>query len=563
MNESPLETSRSSDLLAAAALVLLAVLGWELLAWDGGSAYYERTGAADRFFYDAGGGSHLLGLALAGWLVWRRRAALAAAATASSGTRLAAVALMGLAISIRAWSTHTGAIDLQLLALTLTLLGGGTWLAGWIGLRQLAVPALMVLVSAPIPPALVSSLIHPMQLMTAHGVGALLDWIGVPQSVIGEQIFTGAYAFYVIEGCAGLRALQSLALAAILYLELLYRDRRQVVLIALMTPLVAIAVNQLRVLLIVLSPTSSLSEDHTAQGVVMIILGVVVIAVFDLGLQRLEERMARRSTASGDGDAPPTDREPLAPSPSPSRPLARRWSAAAGPIILAALLFLGAGLMTPVWTSPHIVRARTADLPQRIGAWKAVRSSPKDREFFGSVDQSEWLQRRYESPGGAFELTLLADDHRRRSQNVLSPKIALGRPGRRIESSSPVVLRPSGRPATRLVVDGVGGLEIAIHWQIAARGPLEEQLRSMLALDQSTLFHRRERTLAVRVGMPLSADLDDARRQGVEILTIAGDVDRALDEVVLAGPPGSVGDAAAVGTGPGRAKLATTGRPRE
>lgn len=520
------------------AIALIVGLAWELLLWDSGTTGFDQLSDAERFFYDSGGGNHLFGIAVGLFLIWRRRRVFSSMRVTGREGFAVGILLLALAIGLRAWSSWTGAVDLQLPALALLLLGSSAIFAGSGGLRTMGVPAVVLLLAMPIPIALVNALLHPMQLMTASGVGGLLDFLGIEHAVFGEQIRTHDHVFYVIEGCAGLQTLRSIAIASVFYLDLLYRNRRQVIVVLSAAFAIAIGVNQLRVLGIVLFPGSGWALDHTLQGLVMICLGVVAIAIVDAFLQGVEgARSDRSETHVGETCV---EGSGLAGGSGPagfSVPLARRLA-----IVIGIVLYGGTGLAMPAWSPPEFRYPRAAQLPIRIDGWRAERTLLPDREYLGSATWSDHVNRVYSSggangggSGGEFEVLVLVDDRLDRRTNFLSSKTELARPGYRVLGRESVVLSPENRPATYLELESVEGSEAVLHWRIGVASLWQERLRAAIALDQSGL-HREKRGLAVRVAMRRPSRFSDPGEQRAALQQMAVLIDRAIHESGLTDP---------------------------
>ena len=72
--------------------------------------------------------------------------------------------------------------------------------------------------------------------------------------------------------CSGLRSMQTLAWASLLHAELMQLDPRRAFLLLAAAPVVAFAVNGLRVITIILNPTSEVIGVHTTQGIVALVI---------------------------------------------------------------------------------------------------------------------------------------------------------------------------------------------------------------------------------------------------------------------------------------------------
>jgi exosortase/archaeosortase family protein len=517
------------------AVTLFLLTSWDLLLWDATSEAFRSVPEAERFFYDAARGSHVLALLACAVLLWLRRADSRPRGGLQPAAMAVGVALLLAALGLRIWSVHTGARELGLIALALLLVGAGTVLGGRSGAVRAAGLAAVLVVGMPIPVPWLTAFIHPMQMLTASGVSWLLSLIGQEHVLLGEQIRIEGFVFYVIEGCAGVSTLQSLALAGVIYLHFLYRRPSQVIGLAVSIPLLAVAVNQIRVLTIVLFPSSETATDHTLQGLVMTVVGVIAIALFDLLLARLETPV----------EVPPVVDTEVPPASGSDRGCA----AVEGVIVLAALVFASAFLWVPTWSPPVDSLPRAASLPTRIAGYRAVRTLQPDRQYLGSVRWSDQVHRIYapiEEPSEGepkrppIELLILVDDHRERAHDLGSDKVWRAGPGYRLLSSSP---QPgeggdSARQLAELV--RVGGRERVLHWRVGRAPGFWARLVAGLGVEQS-VWGPAGAELAVRLSIAGEAEDLAARRQ---LRAFADAVDRAIRDRNLTGV------AEAAGSGP-------------
>ncbi|MFP6684256.1 MAG: exosortase/archaeosortase family protein, partial [Polyangiaceae bacterium] len=243
---------------------------------------------------------------------------------------------------IYCWAIYVSAQDLLLIALILTTLGAGLWLGGRTARDTLLSPVLFLLLLIPWPAALINQIIFPMQLATAQATTAVLNAFGLPASVSGELIFASTGVFRVIESCAGLRMVDALIMAACVYASLYYRSRLQVAILLFCAPVIALIANLARVLSLVLNPLSTFAEIHVAQGIVVTVLGVLMLA----GVDRLLESWlpSPKSDLSDRGAAGLTD---IAATQMPSR-----WVRIASLSLIFGFLVLASHTIRP-WQSQH------------------------------------------------------------------------------------------------------------------------------------------------------------------------------------------------------------------
>jgi len=142
-------------------------------------------------------------------------------------------------------------------------------------------PAGFLILSIPPPAVLINQVIYPLQLPTATSTLWILDQWGFAVSQQSDLILTPTKLFQVIESCSGLRSMETLTMSALLYGELFYRHRAQVVILFLSVPAISFVANQVRVLSIILNPFSEIASVHTAQGIVVLVGGVLALALLD------------------------------------------------------------------------------------------------------------------------------------------------------------------------------------------------------------------------------------------------------------------------------------------
>ena len=228
-------------------------------------------------------------LALSLWLCYRRRERLWSLPRPAKAPGLAWL-LMAASLGLLAWSTYTGAPDLLALSLSLGVLGAAALYRGVRALRVLAVPAVFLLLAIPIPAPLLNAVVYDMQLATANYTGWILHGLGVPALVWGDQILSADQHFAVIEGCSGLRSIETLMIIAVLLIDLFRRQGFHAAAILLATPAVAFGLNGFRAVTLILNPHSEIVAIHNFQGIAILLCGLLVIYFLDGLLARIAPR---------------------------------------------------------------------------------------------------------------------------------------------------------------------------------------------------------------------------------------------------------------------------------
>jgi exosortase len=467
-----------------AALLLIGTLGLfayhGLIGWEPSGAVQREVDGAEEMLFDPGGGSPLLVYGVSAWLLWRRRHRLLASLGAPAAP-LGVLCLLPAAATLALWAHYVQTPGLLVLSLMLLLPGAGALLGGREGLRACLLPALFLLFAVEIPPELLHQTMFPLQLATASLTHALLGLLGISSRLEADQILAGQQIFQVIESCSGLRLMQTLVMAAVVYAELLSRSRRHTALLVLAAPIIGVAINAVRVLTIVLNPYSDFAAVHLTQGLVMLVVGVFVLA----GADRLLDWILR---------SPDPVRDEPGPSAASTLPPRRLATLSA---LLAGLAL--ATLVVPTWTAPPLVHRTLSDIPLRFGAWSSE-SLEVDKSFLGSVRFTERAQRRYRSGGEDVVLFVGIDSRLDPGVSFLSAKTELPGSGWRVVERGPADL--PGLDAELLRVRSRYGEQLELHWYEGVARPATEAWRSLLALDRGP-WRREGIARVVRLGTPV------------------------------------------------------------
>jgi exosortase len=487
--------------------VLLGLLGLvayrHLIGYEPSHGPIRGLQGVEGMLFAPSGSSPWLVFGGAGWL-FARRARRIRSALGAPGRPLLAILLFAPAAALCVWSYYVQEPTLLLPSLSLSILACALWLGGGTAFRATALPACFLLFAVPIPPVVLNRFIYPLQVATSHSTAAILDACGLSTFASGDRIYRAERVFEVIESCSGVRTIETLLMSSFLYHDLFYRNRLQSALIVVSSVLIGLLVNQLRVISIVLNPLSSFSAVHTAQGLVMIVLGVLMLA----GVDRLLSAVLPRR---------PWWRRPRLQRPVP---VGRLAGAALGLAALAA-----ATVWTRPWVASHIEGPALATVPIQLDGWKGS-GVALDREFLGSTTFSEWVHRRYDRGSDSIDVLIGANARLDSRIDFGSLKVAVPGSGWQITDRGTKRL-PTGRDVQRVLLRGPRGEELAYVWTYGVASPLDEIVRSVLALDRGPL-RRPGRAIVVRLATPASGDLEDAesRLQG-----FAAAVDHEMDHI--------------------------------
>jgi len=455
------------------------------------------------FFHSTASGPPVV-LVVALWFIYRRWYRLIALPRRTSwglglGLLLACILSYG-------WATYTGAADLLIPALMLNLMGCGALLWGARALRVLALPIAFLVLAMRIPTALLNEILWKLQLWTAEYAGFLLHLFGKPASIAGDQILLPDQQFAIIETCAGLRSCESLTMLAILMVDLFRRRGLHAGILIALAPLVAFGVNGIRVVTLILNPSSEVAEIHTLQGIGMLLVGVVILYGIDCGLEKLLAQRKRRAAPRPARQTPPSGTAGLA-----------------GPLGATAALVVLAVLSTtlPRWEAPARGSQPFPDsqIPKALNAWTSTKLTT-DLSFLGIVHFRARVDRRYARNGESVELFVGVGSRDPRYGSPFSPKTAYPGSGWWSEETRQISLPPDGRPARVNVLRyGTGGRrKLVFDWTEGGEGLGGEIFRFATALDSSAWGRPRE-GVAVRISTPL-LNTSPSRQAAAEALLL-------------------------------------------
>ena len=398
---------------------------------------------------------------------------------------LAGSLLLFVGAGLCVWAHYVATPTLLVFSFSLLSLASGLLLGGMAAFRTLLFPAAFLLLAVPVPTPIVNSIMYSLQLANAAAAGFVLSLFRFAPVVSGDLIYVGDQAFQVIESCSGLRTILVVVMSACVYSQLVWHDRGRTIVLIALSPFVGILTNHLRILTIILNPYSSIASVHAAQGLVMVVFAVLIIAMLDSFLARVWKT-------------------PIQPHLQAEAPTGRLPLNVSGSFAVICTSLAVASLSVAPWSLPEekivpLVRIK-ADLPN----WNLKGYEP-DREFLGSVRFDEFIAHRYQR-GDEPPVDLFVASNRR-----VDPLLGLGStktlvPGRGAVSLS--IEFDLGAPSPNVdaaVIRMPTQHQLVYHWKIGMASVWEETARAVLALDRSP-FRRLGRSAFVRLSTPIESD---------------------------------------------------------
>jgi exosortase len=216
--------------------------------------------------------------AVAGYIVWQRRAELLAVEARPTWWGLVLVVWGGLQLLI-------GTLGVELFtartSLVITLIGVVWTVGGAPVLRKLAFPLFLLFFMVPIPTVVYNSLTFPLQILATRMAAAGLLTIGVPVMREGNILDLPNQQLSVVEACSGIRSLLSLTFLSLVYGYFFEKRIWLRVVLFLATIPVALLANAGRVMVtgILSQIRSDLAEGffHESTGMVIFLAAGVIL----------------------------------------------------------------------------------------------------------------------------------------------------------------------------------------------------------------------------------------------------------------------------------------------
>jgi exosortase len=486
-------------------VLLLGLFAYRALVFD--ALWLPSSSGFERWFFTPERKGSLLPIAIAVWVLLRRRARLVA--LPDRGAPVLAGALLAAGVGLFAWAHFARESSLLLPSLAANLLAFGAAAKGPAGCRAVLLPALVLLLGVPLPAPLRVELVWWLQRSSTQGAAWLLELAGVDIALRGVQIHRGSYAFAVIETCSGLRGIEVLTIVALAIRELFASAGARSWIVVAIAPLLAFALNVLRIAVVVASTGDAGSEamleetwDHTPQGMAVLVLGTALLYV-------LAHRLAARARVAEPVAAQHGDEH------ASSRRRARGAARIAAPVALTALAILSVAL-PPL---PGLPEPPAIELPLELAGWKGE-ELPLDRVFLGQFLPGQVLYRHYllELRGQlpqSVDLLVGYEDPENAASRLLSPKLLVPDFDWSLVDSGPARLWVLGLDARSVVAARDAEFLFGYLWRLRDEGVWRETWRAALALDVGPLRRDGPRVV-LRLTTPIAhsgpAERDRATR---------------------------------------------------
>ena len=270
----------------SARLEWLPVLAGLLLLY--GPTFY---GAATGFWQDSENAHGPIILAIIGWLIWNKRAALFITPFHRAVGSGLALLVFGLLLYVVGRSQDIALLEIGALAPILA----GVMLAmrGWPTLRVFWFPIVFIAFMVPLPGFLVDGVTGPLKQHVSEIAEQLLYAAGYPIARNGVMLTVGQYQLLVADACSGLNSMFSLSALGLLFMYVTARASllHNAIMLASILP-IAFAANIVRVLVLILITYHFGDEAgqgflHGAAGILLLIVALSIFFLLDAVLARI------------------------------------------------------------------------------------------------------------------------------------------------------------------------------------------------------------------------------------------------------------------------------------
>jgi exosortase D (VPLPA-CTERM-specific) len=441
------------------------------------------------------------------FVLWQDRERLAAIRPTPSwvGLPLVVLSMVVLVLGVLGADVFLPRVSLLILLAGLVIL-----FQGWRFFRAVLFPWAFLILMIPIPALIISRVTFPLQLLASKLAAGLLELVGVPVLVEGNQLTLAAMKLDVAEACSGIRSLLTLVTLAIIYGYLLETRRWVRIVLVLSAVPIAVAANGFRVfgtglLVQYWDPVKAMGFFHTFEGWLIFVVALVMLFALH-GLIGLIWKV---------GPAAPRNVTQLEEQPAgrirlKSQPL--RFGIVAVPM-LAAAIGLQAHLSTEI--IPHV-----SSLPSQVDGWTGI-DIPIDQQTLDILGPGEYLLRDYENaslPESSTNLYIPFFPSQKAGDTIHSPDNCLPGAGWIPISREVIRLkRPDGSsiPVNRYVVSKTGERQLVLYWfQAHGRVVASEWWAKYYLIRDSIRLNRSDGGM-VRLMTPMlegeSADAAQAR----------------------------------------------------
>ncbi len=243
---------------------------------------------------DAGHGLLLFPVSI--WLAWKAGLARDRAPNIGLGT-----ALILAAVGLRYLSGLAAELFTMRFSMWLAAIGIVVFAFGFRQLRHWWLPAILLLLSIPLPATITNSLAIPLQFRASKIGTALIEWRNIPVRTNGNVIAIPGQTLFIAEACSGLRSLTALVSLGVMIGGIWLRSVTGRVALIVLTIPIAIVVNSFRIfltafLMYFVDPALGRGFMHESEGWALFVVAFGLIGGVGALIGAVEQRVTRWRT---------------------------------------------------------------------------------------------------------------------------------------------------------------------------------------------------------------------------------------------------------------------------
>lgn len=400
----------------------------------------------------------------------------------------------------------------------MTLGGIVLLLGGWIILRLLIFPLLLLILMIPLPELVTNKLTMPLQLISSQLATLFLQFLGIPVFRQGNIIDLGVRQMQIVDACSGLRYILALLALGIIFCYFYQRKVWKIIVLLLVLIPATIFANALRVAGMGIYPALLEGFWHAFSGWLIFVFCFGILALVNFGLNRL---------------SPPSQDTILVPTSKPERePLGSGKSQ-------APWLHVVAGLFLILVFIPVSQRASQApayplkqgfnNFPMIIDSWEG-RHVYIDPEMVAATQSHAHLNAEFTSPTNGLVAVWIAyyETQKKAGGFVHSPKGCFTASGWQIEKTQ-IIEISEGKPVNWMVVTRPGEKLLVYYWFMQRGRWLSDETMNKLYMAYDGFTRRRTDGALIRLITPVGKNVDEAQQR---LTLFAQDLSLILNEFI-------------------------------
>lgn len=377
---------------------------------------------------------------------------------------------------------------------------------GWLLLRQLLFPVVLLIMTIPLPQLITFKLTMPLQLISSRLAAYFLRLLGVPLLLQGNIIDLGVRQLQVVDACSGLRYILALIALGVIFCYFNQRRAWKVAVLLLSLIPAAIVANALRLAFMALYPIFLEGFWHTFSGWLIFLFCLIFLIFVNKLLNWLEPPPVLKEKTE-----PPSNPDCIAGLEN-SAPSVRKMAIHTGLAIATFLIFWP--VANRAAQAPNYpLKQKLEAFPMELDGWRG-RKVRIDPVLILETKSHDHINADYHNSAGQLVNLWIAyyETQKKAGGFVHSPKGCFLGAGWVIKE---VQIREIGpqRPIVEMLVDRTGTKLLIYYWYLQRGRWLADETWNKFFMAYDGMVKRRTDGALIRLITPLDGDLEQARER--------------------------------------------------